>query len=82
MKKLLALGAATSALALAGLAGPASASPPTTPNGYIGACNMLLDPTMLTVAMMKDGGFSSPGSVGMFTATGVTSGDPLCGLGG
>ncbi|HEU5477247.1 MAG TPA: hypothetical protein VFU64_05380 [Gaiellaceae bacterium] len=82
MKKLVALVGATAAIALSGMAGAASASPSTTPNGYIGACNMLLDPTMLTVAMAKDGGFSSPGSVGMFTATGITSGDPLCGLGG
>jgi hypothetical protein len=42
---------------------------------------MLMDPTMLTVAMIKDGGFDSPGSIGMFTATGKSEPDPLCGLG-
>jgi hypothetical protein len=40
---------------------------------------MLMEPTMLTVATIKDGGFDSPGSIGMFTATGKS--DPLCGLG-
>lgn len=41
MNKLIALLAATAAIALSGLAGTATASPPTTPNGYTGACNML-----------------------------------------
>jgi len=33
-----------------------------------GACNMLLDPTMMTVPMIRNGGFTSPGSAGMFLA--------------
>jgi hypothetical protein len=79
MKHLVVLAAVAFAMALAGTA--SAGTPPTTPTGYAGACNMLLDPTMLTVAMIKDGGFDSPGSIGMFTATGKSTPDPLCGLG-
>ncbi len=79
MKRFIGLIAATAALGLSGLAGTAAASPPTTPNGYVGACNMLRDPTMLTVAMAND---ASQGNAGMFHATLLTSGDAYCGLEG
>ena len=74
MKRLLALPAATIAVALAGFAGTASASAPTTPTGYIGAWNMLNDPTMPPGsggAMDHD---NANGNAGMCTAVLASSG--------
>lgn len=74
MKRLLALQAATIAVALVGLTGTASASAPTTPNGYAGAWNMLNDPTMLPGSggpMDRD---NANGNAGMCHAVLVSSG--------
>lgn len=47
MKRLTAAAATIALLGLAALPGSAGATgPPTTPNGYVGAMNMLQDPTM------------------------------------
>jgi hypothetical protein len=74
MKRSLALVAASAAMALAAFAGGASASPPPTPNGYVGAWNMLNDPTMLPGSdgpMDKD---NYHGNIGMCGAVLVSSG--------
>ncbi len=47
----------------------ASAAPGPTPNGYIGACNMLQDPTMWTIPMVRD---APQGNAGMFHAVDVS----------
>jgi hypothetical protein len=47
MKRMLVLVSASAAIGIAAFVGTASASAPTTPNGYAGAWNMLQDPTML-----------------------------------
>ena len=47
MKRMLVLVSASAAIGIAAFAGTASASAPTTPKGYVGAWNMLNDPTML-----------------------------------
>jgi hypothetical protein len=71
MKRLLALQAATIGVALVGLTGIASASAPTTPNGYAGAWNMLKDSTMLSGPMAHD---NANGNAGMCRAVLVSSG--------
>jgi hypothetical protein len=62
-------------LGVAGLPGSAGASgPPTTPNGYVGALNMLMDPTMAPGtggAMDVD---NAHGDAGMFHAGCVSAG--------
>jgi hypothetical protein len=73
LKRLFGLGAASVILGLAAFGGSAAASPPTTPNGYVGAWNMLQDPTMATGPMGKD---NPNGNAGMCTAVLVSSGTP------
>jgi hypothetical protein len=78
-KKVLMVMAMTGAT-LAGSAGIASAGPGPAPGtGVIGGCNMLLDPTMMTVPMVKDTlhGNGANGNAGMFGAV-AASGDPTC----
>lgn len=74
MKRISALLAAAAVLSLAAFAGSASATPPPTPNGYVGAWNMLQDPTMPPGsggAMDKD---NPNGNAGMCRAVYVSSG--------
>jgi hypothetical protein len=55
-------------------AAPAAAAPGPTPSGYTGACNMLVDPTMMTVPMVKNtlNGNGFNGDAGMFHAVAVS----------
>ena len=53
-------------------AGSAAAVPGPTPNGQTGACNMMMDPSMVTVAMSHD---NANGSLGMEGAVDRTGGD-------
>ena len=72
-KKILALVTAAAllvALTVPLFAGSAEASGPNqTPNGFCGAFNMLMDPTMLTVPMVHN---ATQGNVGMFNAVAVS----------
>jgi hypothetical protein len=74
MKRMLVLVSASAAIGIAAFAGTASASAPTTPNGFVGACNMLNDPTMFTVAMVNA---NHNGFVGMFRAVDASGGDSV-----
>ena len=53
---------------------PAAAAPGPTQSGFTGACNMLNDPTMGTVPMVKNTlhGNGSNGDAGMFHAVAVS----------
>lgn len=61
---------ATTAVLLAAFAGTALAGShqPTTPNGWVGACNMMRDPTMLTVPMVRNATQGTNGNDGMSRA--------------
>jgi hypothetical protein len=75
MKRLTALAASLALLGLAALPGSAGASgPPTTPNGYAGAMNMLQDPTMAPGAGGAMDHANPNGDAGMFHATCVSAG--------
>jgi len=75
MRRLTAVAGTIAVLGLAALPGVASATPSnTTPNGYVGAMNMLQDPTMAPGsggAMDHD---NANGNAGMFHATCVSAG--------
>jgi hypothetical protein len=75
MRRLTAVAGSIAVLGLAALPSVASATPShTTPNGYVGAMNMLQDPTMAPTtggAMDSD---NPNGNAGMFHATCVTAG--------
>ena len=60
-------------LGLTGFAGSAEAAPNPTPNGYVGACNMLQDATMDTIPMVHNMTQNTNGNDGMFIAV-VASG--------
>ena len=63
-------------LSLTAFAGGVSAASGPTPNGYVGACNMLSDATMATIPMVRNnpGGdiFAGNGNVGMWHAVDVS----------
>lgn len=69
----LAVGVGTVATAVAALltaaASAQAANGPAPGSGLIGACNMLVDPTMATVAMTHD---APQGDAGMFRAVAVS----------
>lgn len=72
MRRLTAVAGSIALLGLAALPGSAGAmAQHTTPNGWVGAMNMLQDPTMLTGAMAHANG---NGDAGMFRATCVSAG--------
>jgi hypothetical protein len=57
----------------------AAANGPAPGTGIIGGCNMMLDPTMTTVPMVRNTlhGQGANGNAGMFTGV-AASGDPFC----
>ena len=61
----------SSAILMVAMAGPAVAEPPGAApgTGLTGACNMLLDPTMTTIPMVRD---APQGNAGMFHAVAVS----------
>jgi len=62
---------ASSAILMVAMAGAAVAEPPGAApgTGLTGACNMLLDPTMTTIPMVRD---AQQGNAGMFHAVAVS----------
>jgi hypothetical protein len=77
MRRVLVLVSAVVAVGFAAFAGTASASAPTTPNGYAGAWNMLNDPTMVPVDNDADGPMDVDnyhGNIGMCGAGLASSG--------
>ena len=70
MKRLV-LAIVSSAILLVAVAGTALAEPPGAApgTGFVGACNMLLDKTMVTIPMARD---SAQGNAGMFHAVDVS----------
>lgn len=63
---------AAAALTLTVSVGAASASAPPTPKGFVGACNMLNDQTMWTVAMFHSNINGSNGMWGAVDASGCS----------
>jgi hypothetical protein len=63
-------------LSLTAFAGSASAASGPTPNGYVGACNMLNDATMATIPMVRNNPdrdiFAGNGNAGMWHALDVS----------
>ena len=74
MKGALALTLVLAALSLTAFAGSTAANPPTTPNGWEGACNMIQAGGGMEHAMTVN---NPNGNAGMFGATGRTS-DESC----
>lgn len=75
MRKLTAIASTVALLGLAGLPGSAGAMPThATPNGYVGAMNMLQDPTMPPGTGGAMDTNNANGDTGMFHATCVTAG--------
>ena len=70
MKRRLTAGAFAAALALTAFAGTALAGShqPTTPNGWVGACNMMEDESMLTIPMVHNATQGTHGNDGMARA--------------
>jgi len=81
MKDALALKVLVVAISLTAFAGgsaadpPTTSNPPTTPNGWEGACNMLRAGAGMDHAMSVD---NEHGNIGMFAATDRTSDAPDC----
>lgn len=71
MKRLI-LAIVSTAILMAVMAGAAVAAPSSTPNGWIGACNMMRDKTMLTIPMVRN--LQGNGNDGMFRAVAVSGG--------
>ena len=75
MRRLTAMAAIIAVLGLAALPGVAAATPTqTTPNGYVGAMNMLQDPTMAPGTGGAMDHANPNGDAGMFHATCVSAG--------
>jgi hypothetical protein len=75
MRRLTAVTSSVVALGLAAMPAGASAMPThTTPNGFLGAMNMLQDPTMAPGAGGAMDQASPDGNAGMFHATCVSAG--------
>ncbi len=70
MKRLV-LAIVSSAILMVAVAGTAVAEPPRAApgTGLVGACNMLLDKTMVTIPMARD---AAQGNAGMFHAVDVS----------
>ncbi len=69
MKRLI-LAIVSSAVLMVATAGAAVAGPSAAPGtGLVGACNMLLDATMVTIPMARD---AAQGNAGMFHAVDVS----------
>lgn len=75
MRRISALLAVAAVIALAVFAGSASATPPPTPNGWSGACNMLNDTTMLPGSGGPMDKNNPNGNEGMFRAASVSGGN-------
>jgi hypothetical protein len=75
MRRFTSLAASIGLLALAALPGSAGATPAQpTPNGYVGAMNMLQDPTMAPGSGGAMDHANPNGDAGMFHATCVSAG--------
>jgi hypothetical protein len=71
MKRLI-LAIGSSAIFMAAMAGAAVAAPGPTPNGWVGACNMMQDATMMTIPMVRN--LQGNGNDGMHRAVAVSGG--------
>ena len=69
MKRLVALVSTLVVLALTGTVSVEASTTPASGAIYVGACNMLLDPTMGTTPMVHD---KTQGNAGMFLAVDVS----------
>lgn len=69
MKRLI-LAIVSSAILMVAMAGAAVAAPGPTPNGLVGACNMMRDASMMTIPMVRN--LQGNGNAGMARAVAVS----------